>query len=198
MVIAEAIARALASDEVSDAIEAWIERQQVEQIYGLTGGELDDKPLLYLDENEGSHSVAYHYDGVPEWAGDDFADRYECGVDYFTVIDVDNPYGWFQQEMRLSDGRRYFLVKTYTSGGEASCPLGACGNDEKVGEDSTEGMTACPLCEADEGEDHGVIYLGTGSEAVYKHVDFSCGMCGIAKSDLTDEAPICDCAYSEE
>lgn len=195
MVIAEAIARALASDEVSDAIEASIEREQVEQIYGLTGGggELDDKPLLYLDENEGSHSVAYHYDGVPEWAGEDFADRYEYGVDYFTVIDIDNPYGWFQQEMKFSDGRRYFLVRTYASGSEAECPLGPSGADEKVGVNSTEGMVACPLCEADEGEEHGYIYLGTGSEAVYKHVDFNCKMCGIAASEMTEEAPMCDC-----
>jgi hypothetical protein len=187
---------------MATAIETAIERQQVEYIYGLTGGELNDSPLRYWSEDDSEGFCRYHYDGVPEWATEDFKDANCRNVDYFTTINIDNPYGWFAQSMRMADGRVYHLVKTYASGGEAECPCSSSGCDEKVGEGCTKGYVECPLCEATEGEDHGMIYLGTGSEAVYKHVEFECAECSETRADCvigyvgetyTDLFGMCSC-----
>jgi hypothetical protein len=71
--------------------------------------------------------------------------------------------------------------------------MGSCGDNEKVGEDSTEGMERCPLCDEEKGEEHGHIYVGDGCETVYARIDFECEECGVLKSELTPEATTCDC-----
>src|SRR4051812_47249633 len=68
---------------VGQAIEAGFERQQIEWVFGLTGGELEKEKLRFLDENGDERSWKYHFGGVPDWAQSDF-DIYESGVDYFT------------------------------------------------------------------------------------------------------------------
>src|SRR5690242_19089537 len=87
---------------VGSAVEARREREQLEWVLGLTGGEMERDPLHYFEETargmvdgkpteypigeEVSH--AYWYDGIPEWAGDDFDDSDESNVHYMTLIYV--------------------------------------------------------------------------------------------------------------
>lgn len=171
-----------------------IERQQVEYVFGLTGGELESKPLAFVDSDGDSHSWLYHYDGFPEWATEDYLDKYENGVSYLTLISIDACYGSDAPDrLTLADGTVWAKVADYTHSGETECPLGSCGDNEAVGEETTEGLERCPLCEAEKGEEHGCIYLGPGVETVYRHVEPSCERCGETAKDCTNYN-WCQCA----
>src|ERR1700687_2704798 len=78
---------------VAKAIEASRERQQVEYVFGLTGGELEDKPLKFTAPNTfvTERSWLYHYEGAPEWAIEDFEDYYNNS--YLTLVETDCCYG---------------------------------------------------------------------------------------------------------
>jgi len=191
MVTAEAIARALASGEMATAIESAIERMQVEEIYSLGGGELEDAPLPYTDENGRAWAFRYHFDGVPEWCASDFKPHDGGQVDFFTAIRIDDPCGWSPEEVTLADGKRYFRIAVLGPAGERECPMGPSGWGEKTvgagtATEDPDGFISCPYCEAKEGEEHGYIYLGTGSEVVYKHVDVECHGCGCTRIDAAN------------
>jgi hypothetical protein len=150
--------------------EARIERQQVEWVFGLTGGELDSKPLVCADDDGAEHTYAYHYDGVPEYAASDYDDVHSDNADYFTVV-TDCLYGNPPDVLITSDGKRYAQVNAYMSSGETECPGMGDGNG-KVSDGYTgpNGGKVCVLCEADIGDDHGYIYIGDGwCEVVYRH-----------------------------
>jgi len=174
---------------VGAAVEASFERQQVEYVLGLTGGELEKLPLVFSDPNKtwGDTKLrkwTYHYTGVPSWAEHDFENPSMGG--YCTLVEIGISYeSSAPDEMVFSDGDRWFKVMSYTHSGENECPLGSCGNDETVGQDETDGFAQCPLCEADAGEKHGYIYLGHTLEIVYRKAEFSCAECNVTQD--------CDC-----
>jgi hypothetical protein len=195
---------------VGQGVEARNERYQVEQVFGLTGGELADEPLKFRAKNnpaqeygdEEDQSWLYHYDGIPEWAGDDFPDQYDSGVDYFTLVEIGCSYGSSAPAWLTStSGQFYLQVKQYASSGECECdgkynPDG--GSDCKVGEGYTAGMAQCPMCGEGVGEEHGYIYVGDGCESVYMHVDFSCEECGATREvDPTNGLLMCACDEEE-
>lgn len=196
-----ALADAMSS--VGEAIDQRFERMQVEYVFGLTGGELDDKPLNFTAptkfNGDQPRTWRYSYDGVPEWAArEDFPDHNDPGVTYFTLIEIGVSYESYAPEwVRFDDGTTYFRMRQYVHSGECECPMGSCGDNERVGEDSTAGMAECPLCGEKRGEEHGYIYVGDSTETVYKRVVFSCEECGISQSDLTADAPECDCEEEE-
>src|SRR5262245_19008898 len=115
------------------------ERQQVEWVFMLTGGELDDEPW---------NGFAYNYDGVPEYAASDFEDTFE--YEYRTVIGS-FLYGGPPERIVAAEGA-WELRATFVSSGEAECPL----RREVVDEER------CRLCDETRGEPHGYIYLGDG------------------------------------
>jgi hypothetical protein len=182
--------------------EAEIEREQVAWVFGLTGGELEDKPLTFKAPDHWGESQdrtwRYHYDGLPEYASSDYPDRFDNGVYYMTLVEIGCSYGSGAPEWIDFGKERWFQVAQFANSGETECPEGPSGAAEKVGEGHTEGMERCPLCEADAGEDHGYIYVGVGCETVYKRVDFSCDACGVLKSEIdawksTRSDIACDC-----
>lgn len=124
------------------------ERWQIEYLCGLEYGDLSDEKF---------GSFAYNYAGVPQWAQDDFDDLWEEGVEYRTVI------GQFlfgsPPEVIVHDGAVWRLRRDYLCSPEVECPR--------------EGVVAgrrCGLCDARQGEPHGMIYLGEGwLEVVYRH-----------------------------
>ena len=195
---------------VGQGVDARFEREQVEWVFGLTGGELSDEPLKFQARSAYSYgeeygewedrSWHYHYDGVPEWATEDFDRdiRHSAGtfgnVQHFTLVEIGCSYGsGAPQTIRFADGSIWHRVAQYAHSGETECPMGSCGDDETVGEDSTEGMHRCPLCEEEKGEKHGYIYVGDGCETVYAQIDFECAECGVLKSELTADDPACNC-----
>ncbi len=147
---------------ITDASEKKIERMQFEYVFGLTGGELEDKAWS-ID----GHDFAYWYEGVPDWMGrEKCKDRYDSGISYRTIV------FWNSCPPRLedSDGTIWVRCQYGMASGETECP----GHGQIVGDEEeslrAQGTTGpCPLCESPVGEEHGMIYVGDGfGEAVYR------------------------------
>lgn len=142
-----------------------VEREQVEYVFGLTGGELSDRPLRYYGSTEtGCGNVLdpkrkwarYWYDGAPDYVGRQF-DRFGSVM---TMV-MDCLFGYPPKRI-LSQGKVWRRVAAFTNSGECECPEA----DGMVRYDSTGGE--CRLCGAADQEEHGFIYLGDGwTEVVY-------------------------------
>lgn len=164
--------------------EAEIEREQVEWVFGLTGGELNDGPFIYHTMSNYSgwveHQHLYWYDGCPDYV--DRAERQEWEeTDAVTLVVAGGGYLSPPSPWIVTDRGAWVLVATYTSSGEAECPLRDVEDGE--GEDVGRGLVEdgrCYLCEAriigtvdNPPEGHGYIYTGDGYEAVYSLVEES-------------------------
>jgi hypothetical protein len=153
------------SEEDVETAEAVIEKEQVEWVFGLTGGELSDEPWLVAVENHGeeeARTFVYWYEGVPEYAAEDHKDRFDEGVQYRTIVKDCSCLVPMHEKLRDEQGE-WVLVRTFSSSGETECP--AKNDDEtKIAEKK------CLLCDADPGDEHGFIYLGDGwLEAIYRN-----------------------------
>jgi hypothetical protein len=146
-----------------EADEKDAERQSVEWVFGLTGGELEDKPW---------NGFAYHYEGVPEWAQADFNDHYDRG--YHTIVSC---FLFGGPSQRLVDTTGVWTLQTvFSSSGETECPLRELDPDEvdavyrhRQEQFNRPAIERCFLCDEKRGDDHGYIYLGDGwAEAVYR------------------------------
>lgn len=146
--------------------EAEAEKQQVEWVFGLTGGELADEPWVTAkgeDEPDTAHPVVsfrYWYEGVPDYSKDTFDDW--ATEQYRTVVKDCSCLVPLPRTLISAEGK-WELKATFTSSGETECP----------GRQDDEGplvkMEQCPLCDTDVGEEHGFIYLGDGwVEGIYQ------------------------------
>lgn len=168
--------------------ESAVKTEQIEWVFGLTGGELS---------NELWGGYAYNYEGVPEWATEDFDrdTRYCVSGEYRTVIVVGGGFLPSPKESIVVDDEVWELVQTYTNSGETECPqkqadeshnrkvtrkqcwLVPCYRKNRASHymnlsDITAKRAECPYCEARIGEEHGYIYVGESYEAVYKRAPF--------------------------
>lgn len=168
--------------EMTEA-EARQEREQVEHVFGLTGGELADRPWTggksvqesgfsnapQRDTCERPWTRHYWYEGVPEYAESDFDTYAET---YRTTVEC-ALYGRPAVELFDADGARWVFQQSFSHSGETQCP--GADDDEhggKVTAAHTAGGTECYLCGESEGDEHGYIYLGDGwVEAVYRLED---------------------------
>ncbi len=140
------------------------ERAQVEQVFGLTGGELSDDPWIIADEKGQDWTFHFYYDFPPEYAERQF--DYTAHT-YRTVV-RDNMFG--EPPDRFNGWTK---KATFSNSGETECPY----RNDPLTLVATE---TCPLCEALIGEEHGYIYIGDGwAEIVYQQVD-------IVKADPSD------------
>jgi hypothetical protein len=139
------------------------ERQQVEWVFGLTGGELNDEPW---------NGFAYNFDGVPEWAHSDFKDRHDR--DYHTVVSC---FLYGGPPERIADAFGVWTRQaTYPSSGETECPLRDVEAEEQEAiyahrekRFNLPRIERCFLCDEERGHDHGYIYLGDGwAECVFR------------------------------
>lgn len=136
------------------------EREVVEQVFGLTGGELSDKPQRYSAPGKTMGEFEYLYDGQPEHA----EGRHEFQEsDCFTVVGC-YFYGAPETEILLRDKHGRFagvfvLKAIYSSSGECACPCDGCDDyDDEI----------CPFCGREPGDEHECAYLGDGwLEVVY-------------------------------
>lgn len=101
-----------------------LERERVEVVFRLTGGELHDRHPKFPDEWD--DVFAYWYEGTPEYAED--LDDTDCRT---AVVDClygfpDVPEGWEQVAAFSSSGETQCLCE----GGEPECPL--CEGDGTV------------------------------------------------------------------
>lgn len=163
-----------------------IERERVEWVFGLTGGELSDAPLRYVEIRVTPRNAnfpprvccsrpdidvrrgwaPYWYEGVPDYS--EIKEHTHNGS-FLTIVNDSGSYGTAQlPRVIYAHGRRWRRVASYASSGEHDCPEG---RDVTVGSEMRDGEIPpelCPLCEAERGELHGCIYLGDGwQEVVY-------------------------------
>ncbi|MDM7992981.1 MAG: hypothetical protein QUS11_06665 [Candidatus Fermentibacter sp.] len=133
-----------------------IDREHMEIVFGLTGGELHDGPR---------GGFAYTYDGPPDYAHDQFSDLYSA--DYMTVLH----YGLFTESPSCFEhaGTLYRRVvgAIYRNSGEAEC---LCNDCEALDMAAYEMGDRCPVCENDVREPgRRYVYIGEGwSEVVYR------------------------------
>jgi len=152
------------------------EREQVEQVFGLTGGELADRPWEpFAADSDGESftraSFRYWYDGAPAWSEDGRHQAPACRTVVSDCLFGEEP------EVLQEKGARWERIASYLSSGEAACPWRQDG-DPAQGPDPRP----CELCGAGQGEEHGHVYLGEGwCETVYRQVE-TCPDCG---ADLT-------------
>jgi hypothetical protein len=137
------------------------DREQIEWVFGLTGGELNDRPFVTKDHGQ----FVYWYDGVPEYASSDYPYRFDreyvtlvsysfCGTPFETLEDL--------------EGNKWVLQSVFGNSGETECP----GQHEGFGivtDGHTAGGDRCYLCDEKRGDKHRYIYLGDGwAEVVYR------------------------------
>lgn len=144
-----------------DEIE--IERERVEWVFGLTGGELSGEPWRVLDVNGAPENFPYWYHDVPEYAASDFP-RHDAVVRRTVIADClygDPP----DVVIDADDGDTWRKVKSYSNSGEAECP-------GRNPDDPDEGLP-CDLCDDDDSHGlHGTVSLGDGwAEVVYEQDD---------------------------
>lgn len=173
--------------KTEDEQRAANERAQVEQVFGLTGGELMDVAWVPLDAHphavgtverytDNPFTFTYWYQGVPdylegpEWHPTDATYRTVCANEMFGQV----------PETVTDDEGTWKVVARYRTSGECECPA----RSAEAGSANAVPATGehCPLCEADlmAGEEHGYIYIGDGrAEIVYRlepptlqHVEF--------------------------
>ena len=163
------------------------EKEQVEWVFHLTGGELEDEPWVFREDSEPGDPVAigsqynYWYEGIPDWVrvGDlTRRDHYgniigEAVVDTDTcrtVIHYGGSYGF--PPMKIKGWKQ---VAQYDSSGETDCPMCGAG----LGADDIEEIFAnltgdeCPMCENDQvGIAPGSLSIGDGwSQVIYMSTD---------------------------
>lgn len=141
-------------------------RAQVEQVFGLTGGELMDvawEPnyrtggsALFNTATWGTFTFTYWYQGAPPYVERSYSDSpIRPGATYRTVCE-DETFGQVPETVTDDQGT-WKVVARYRSSGECECP-----ND-----DPTSDKASCPLCE--ETGEHSYIYIGDGwAEIVYR------------------------------
>jgi len=192
--------------------EARVERERIEWVMGLTG-ELDDHPWEpwkpYVEDRIGEfaqdhldgrfnawdqaserQSFAYTYEELPEWASSDYPDRFDSDVHYRTIV-VDCLFGGPPSTL-IDGGRVYKLASSYQHSGERECPLADVERDDSDDHEYAV-KRPCELCEAQDGEEHGYIYLGEGwCEVVYKCIDPRCEYCNEPIWCAPTEQRFCD------
>jgi hypothetical protein len=191
--------------KTAEEIEAAIEQERIEWVFGLTGGEMADRPWTAYhvgkdetreqdDERARKYGWAptvydrvyphrYWYEGAPEYLGKQYdhvtaRTTLTWGSGY-----LEAPTPWLVD----ADGVWVF-VESFNNSGECECPNRYW---DPVARESPADMTVrivtpqeanaetdCPLCEAKIGEEHGYIYIGEGYEAVYVLAAHQCDECG--------------------
>ena len=142
------------------------ERQQWEEVFGLTGGELETKPWECVANYDGQGHVSqrkYWYEGAPDYAEREYRNETR---ELRTVCTDSLVYG--QPPSALFDERgMWSLIETWSSSGEVECPYCHAERDEQwAGIDFHDN---CPLCECSREEGHGYVYLGDGcAELLYR------------------------------
>jgi hypothetical protein len=165
--------------------ERWISvpfaRERIEEVFGLTGGELEDKPWFYdpplrqLDaRREGQSNYSLWFEGVPDHVSSRELPHDKWGATYRTALVSHTPY----ERITDIDGT-WRLVFNDFGMSETECPYRQKEKGPGVGTVSPEDRSwvadegdlfsgHCGFCEEQRGYEHGYIYLGDSwGHAVY-------------------------------
>ena len=120
-------------EQTEEQKAAALERERVECVFGLTGGELSDEQW---------QGYIYWYQGIPDYM-EPPKDLYTSGVEYRTLV-ADCLFGMPE----IKHG--WELIEAFSNSGETECPC-------KSEEGAREADDVCPLCGGDR-----IIYIGDG------------------------------------
>lgn len=151
--------------------EQQLDRQRLELVTGLTGGELMDQPWFYLKDNgQAPHVVEDKMVWTEDWFLGVFIDWYEGAPEYdeernrslktYRTAVLSSCYTLPAAEIIDSEGV-WKMVAHDVGSGEAGC---YCQDTTET--DSPEKQNPCVLCEGD-----GFVYVGQVIEVVYELVD---------------------------
>lgn len=138
--------------------DAALSKERVEQVFGLTGGELSDepwkcKPVYEAVSDASPWKFRFWYEGVPDYAASEFPDKWD--IEHRTVV----TYSSDTPEIFEDEDGRWYKVASWSSSGEAECP--------GMHMDDPKDELPCKLCEGE--DEHGHVYLGDGwCEIVYR------------------------------
>ena len=132
-----------------------LEREQIQCVFGLGGGELHVADERFPDEAgwDSPDGIAYWHEGVPEYVSLDelgltFDDEVRTAILCGVYGLPDPPEGWE-------------FVRAFTTSGECECWW--CGS----GTGNEDQREECKLCEGD-----GYVYIGEGwAEVVYRKIE---------------------------
>lgn len=147
------------------------EREEIEAVFCLGGGELEAVPWAL----GGGREAPWWYEGAPEYAHD------EPGLDgdHVRTAIVWEQFGKGPEEVWDVDGRVWELKHRFVSSGETECPWGPRPVGEGEPAPPVDDRGRCPLCEEDAGAPHGMVYIGDAwAELVY--VGFPCSALDVA------------------
>jgi len=153
------------------------EREQIELVFGLGGGELSDEPWTYeytpklygyKGEDDSPRKGVYHYwyECAPEYSGDHALIPVGATQGSYDEDDEGNLWEWCTAITNVTFGPArvpigWEFVAQFVSSGEAQCLCVGC--EDLTDEDRAE----CPVCEGS-----GIVYLGEGmAEVVFRRLD---------------------------
>ena len=150
---------------MSKTVTVDYEKEQVEWVFGLTGGELEDGSLV---DSKGETIARFWYKFAPDYAERELNSKHDH-PDFITAV-VCEMYGTMPDEFRMGDDV-YRKVETYRSSGETECPLRDTEDPLDFPKDENGRCVYCDESEDEvKAEGHGYIYLGDGwAEVVYVH-----------------------------
>lgn len=173
------------------------EREQVELVFGLTGGELDDTPwvawtqpfhsdgtVMHNREDDGGWfypiAFAYSYAGPPEYAEEYSNARKRYDNRYRTVVWPGHCIGHTDPELYDSEGI-WSLVETWSSSGEIECPLRSYDPETQESTNTPRTVTRDEV-------------RMTGVDGVFRYGDDECPYCGAKyrAPDSDDDSSACD------
>jgi len=130
-------------------------KEEIEQVFALTGGELEDETWVYHQEGKEGR-IAFWYEGQPSYVAQKYYANYR---NYRTAI-LCCLFSAAPHQIPGKPGEKpWMLQEIFASSGEARCSRGGVPVQDPV----------CELCGEKFGTSHGYIYLGDGwVEAVYK------------------------------
>lgn len=182
--MSDAALEALAAVTASQPEPESNERAQVEQVFGLTDGDLEESAWVPTYQREtwnfnadatGNHmakiiettpfTFTYWSQGVPEYVQSEYdAMPLSYAPTYRTVI-RNEMFGQVPETVTDDEGT-WTVVARYSTSGETECPLRHEGRTTTV---SRYSEVNCSLCDAAPGEAHSYVYIGDGwAEIVYR------------------------------
>jgi hypothetical protein len=166
-------------------IESNVEEMEIEEVFGLTGGELESESFLYTypadvpSTERRSGIFHFWYTGVPEYVEREIVNSHPWNARFMTILRT-SPYETAEVIFTKDDEAeetetKWQRIHEYSSSGECECPFRHEEDPEHGKSDDgvpLVGPGGCHLCEADPGDAHGHIYIGDGcAEVVYRTWD---------------------------
>lgn len=146
------------------------EREQVAEVFSLTGGELEDAAWHAEDRSVARDwTFTYWYQGVPDYVQSEYDAMPLSYAPTYRTVCRNEMFGDVPERVTDDEGT-WLRVARYRTSGETECP-GKNGSIPGIADERGLNImeTPCPLCGENPQSFHGHIYIGDGwAEIVYR------------------------------